>query len=175
MENLNYIEHEYRGKVHALSFTAGALYRIYDKFGYDRDLIRHLEIDQNTLKSWENTCWVYALLAHQGELQRRAAGEEAHPFVQYEELHTGAMPAEVVGLKEAIYEAMAQGWRRTQPADEDAELDLVLQDIEDAEKKKADGVAKDLASSLLAFVSSVCNRQSSGSSSPESSPTSSKS
>lgn len=149
-----YIEHEFNGVTRRLSFTAEALFRIYDKFGYSSDLLELTKINANTAEGWDNLCWIYALLAAQGELQRRAMHEDPLPMLKYEELKRMAMPPDALRMRQAVCEAMDQGFKRTAAPTDQEEVDLVLAELEENEKKKAAGGVTGFFSSLLqAFCS----------------------
>lgn len=71
---MKHIDFEFNGKTYALSFTAEALFTIYDKFGYTSDILGTTHVLEPTLEGWKNCCWLAALMASQGELQRRHRG-----------------------------------------------------------------------------------------------------
>lgn len=152
--NLNYVEHKFNGRTHKLALTVAALYEIYEKFEYSTDIIGLLKIDQNSSESWKNTCWLYALLAAQGELQRRALGYSPEPMLTMDEVLRFAAPADLPGIKMAIYEAVNMGFACAVERSEDEEVDLVLKELELQEKKKEAGAGNELLSSFLAAVCS---------------------
>ena len=131
-----YIDFEFNGKTYALSFTAEALFTIYDKFGYTADILGTTHVLEPTLEGWKNCCWLAALMASQGELQRRHRGESPQQMLTLEELRTGFMAADSVLLRQAVRDALEQGFHRDIPKpDEDEEVNLVLLEREEAEKK----------------------------------------
>ena len=133
---MNYIEHKFNGKLNRLALTAGALYRIYEEKGYTENLALHLKLDEESEEGWNNCCWLYALLAAHGELQRRALGYDHELMISMEAVKTLASPADVPGIKSAIYGALKIGFMRcVEPSSED-EVDLVLKEMELNEKKK---------------------------------------
>lgn len=152
---MNYIEHNFNGRTSRLSLTAGALYEIYDKYGYTDSIIDALKLDENSAESWNNTCWLYALLASQGELQRRSLGYDAEPMLAMEAVRRFASPADVPGIKAALQAAIHLGFTRTVEPSEEKEVDLVLQELELAEKKKEAGAATESFFSLLAAALST--------------------
>lgn len=156
---MKYIEHEFDGVTRRLSFTAGALFRLYDKYGYTESIIEDLKLGQNTGEGWNNLCWLYALCAEQGNLQRKALYMDPQPLITYEQLRTQASPAEMNSIKQAVYEALTLGFRRERKTEEDEEVDLVLQEIEEAEKKKTAGALSRFLSSLRAGISSTTPRE----------------
>lgn len=156
---MKYIEHEFDGVTRRLSFTAGALFRLYEKYGYTSDIVADLKLLENNTEAWNNTCWLYALCAEQGNLQRKALYMDAQPIITYEQLRTQASPADVPHIKNAVVRALKQGFTRDKPADPDEEVDLVLQEIEEAEKKKVAGTVSALRSFLRAVTTSTTNRE----------------
>ena len=135
-EIVAYIDFEFNGKTYALSFTAEALFTIYDKFGYTADILGTTHVLEPTLEGWKNCCWLAALMASQGELQRRHRGESPQQMLTLEELRTGFMAADSVLLRQVVRDALEQGFHRDIPKpDEDEEVNLVLLEREEAEKK----------------------------------------
>lgn len=171
---MNYTEHEFNGKTNHLSLTAGALYTIYERFGYTDSIISTLQLDEQTLQGWHNCCWLYALLAAQGELQRRALGYEARPMISMEALQKLASPADVPGIKNALFTAIRQGFTRCVEPTEEEEVDLVLREIELDEKKKEAGGVSEWLYSLVRSASSTSAQPKPCSSAPEISPISSR-
>ena len=133
---MKHIDFEFNGTTYALSFTAEALFTVYDKFGYTSDILGATKIMEPTAEGWKNLCWLAALMASQGELQRRHRGEDAQRMVAMEELRTGFMAADSLRLRQAVRDALEQGFQRdVPPHEEDQEVNLVLLEREEAEKK----------------------------------------
>ena len=134
---MKHIDFEFNGKTYALSFTAEALFTVYDRFGYTHDIVKATGIEELTSEGWKNLCWLAALMAAQGELQRRSWGEDPQPMITVEQLRTGFMAADSLRLREAVVAALAQGFHRDIPdPDAEQEVNLVLLEREEAEKKK---------------------------------------
>ena len=154
---MKHIDFEFEGKTYALSFTAEALFTVYEKFGYDSDILAATHVLEPTLEGWKNCCWLAALMASQGELQRRYRGEDPQPMVTMEQLRTGFMAADSLRLRQAVRDALEQGFQRDVPSpDEEQEVNLVLLEREEAEKKAKAAVASVLSSwlqRLSAFTS----------------------
>ena len=154
---MKHIDFEFNGHTYALSFTAEALFTVYDKFGFTSDIFKATKILEPTLEGWKNCCWLAALMASQGELQRRHRGEDAQRMVTMEELRTGFMAADSLRLRQAVRDALEQGFQRdVPPPDEEQEVNLVLLEREEAEKKAKAAVASGLRSllqRLSAFIS----------------------
>lgn len=132
---MKHIDFEFNGCAYALSFTADALFTVYDKFGVTSNILETTHVLEPTSEGWQNCCWLAALMASQGELQRRHRGETPQRMVTMEELRTGFMAAESVDLRQAVRDALEQGFHRDVPPDEEEEVNLVLQSREEAEKK----------------------------------------
>lgn len=152
---MKYIEHEFDGVTRRLSFTAGALFRLYDKFGYTNNIIADLKLTENSTEGWNNLCWLYALCAEQGNLQRRALFMEPQPLISYEQLRTQASPLDVLSIKEAVLGCLQLGFKRDRPAQPDEEVDEVLMELELAEKKKTAAAASSLLGWLLGRTTST--------------------
>lgn len=146
---MKHIDFEFNGTTYALSFTAEALFTVYDKFGYSSDILAATNCLEPTVEGWKNCCWLAALMASQGELQRRHLGYEPRKMVTMEELRTGVMAADSLRLREAVRDALVQGFKRDVPdPDADEEVNLVLLEREEAEKKAG-------AAALYAFLTSL--------------------
>lgn len=146
---MKHIDFEFNNTTYALSFTAEALFTVYDKFGYTSDILKTTNCLEPTLEGWKNCCWLAALMASQGELQRRHLGHDPQKMVTMEELRTGFMAADSIRLRQAVRDALVQGFQRDVPdPDADEEVNLVLLEREEAEKKAG-------AAALYAFLSSL--------------------
>ncbi len=161
---MKHIDFEFNGKTYALSFTAEALFTVYDKFGVTDNILEATHCLEPTAEGWRNCCWLAALMAAQGELQSRHRGLEPRPMPSVEELRTGLMAAECLNLQRAVRAALEQGFERSMRQDEEQEVNLVLQERESAAKK-----AKLLARSVL----DTLRQQLSTSTSPSGKPSSS--
>ena len=153
---MKHIDFEFDGQTYALSFTAEALFTIFDKFGYTTDILGTTKIMETTQEGWKNLCWLAALMAAQGELQRRSRGEDHRPMVTVEQLRTGFMAADSLRLRQAVRDALEQGFRRDVPSpDADQEVNLVLLEREKAEKKAKAAVASVCSSWLRRLFAST--------------------
>ena len=126
---------EFDGVTYHLSFTAEAMFTVFEKYGEDYDVIASTHCGENTVEGWKAACWLGALLAAQGELQRRYMGEEAVPMLTAERLRRTASPADMRDLRAAILQAVALGLRREILPDEAEEVDAVLAERDAAQKK----------------------------------------
>lgn len=153
---MKHIDFDFNGKTCALSFTAEALFTVYDRFGVTDDILSATKALEPSAEGWKNCCWLAALMAAQGELQRRRQGYEPQPLVTLEELRTGLMAAESVRLRNAVRAALEQGFARSvEDADEDEEVDLVLLERERAQKKTRERALSALRSFAAALGSST--------------------
>lgn len=151
---MRHIDHEFDGQIRPLSCTARAVFEIYDAYGYTTDIIGDLHLAEPTDEGWYNLCWIYALFAREGELQRRLMGEDPRPMLTMEDVRLRAMPTEASDIRQAVADALTQGFTRA-TAKEDEEVDLVLQDIESRTKKEKASGKTALATWLLARLSSI--------------------
>lgn len=130
------IEYKFNDKTYYLAFTAEALFTVYDKFGYTSDILTTTGCLESTAEGWKNCCYLAALMASQGELQRRRMGYRPADMLDMETLRTGLRPAEVPELRLAVRQALEEGFRRDLAPEEPEEVNLVLASREEAEKKK---------------------------------------
>lgn len=157
---MKHIDFEFNGNTYALSFTAEALFTIYDKFGYTSDILGTTHVLEPTLEGWKNCCWLAALMASQGELQRRNRGEDPRKMLTLEELRTGFMAADSVRLRQAVRAALTQGFHRDVPSpDADEEVNLVLLEREEAEKKARAAALRESVSWLSRLFGSTSRRK----------------
>lgn len=135
---MKYIDFDFNGERYALSFTADALFAVYDKFGVRDDLLAATGVLEPTEEGWTSCCWLLALLAMQGELQRRHRGEDPRPMLRLEDLRTGVMAGDVPYIRAAVRSALEQGLRCDlyKPEETAQEINLVLQAREEQEGKK---------------------------------------
>ena len=143
---MKHIDFDFYGKTYALSFTAEALFTVYETFGVGDSVLDLTHALEPTEEGWKNCCWLVALMAAQGELQRRHMGEDPQPMLELETLRTGVMAGDVPYVRACMRAALEQGFRTElyKPQDAQKEVNLVLQAREDAAKK-----AKLLAQSAL--------------------------
>lgn len=146
---------DFEGRTYYLSFTAEALFTVYDKFGITDDILGETQVLEPTGEGWKNCCWLAALMAAQGELQRRHMGYDPQPMLSMERLRTGFMAADSIELRRAVRAALEQGFIREYSSDKaQDEVDLVLLERE-AEKKKAAPMASALSGFVEALRSSI--------------------
>lgn len=130
---MKHIGFEFNGQTLALSFTMEAMLTAMERFGDDDVLDAVLA---PTPEGWKECCWMAALMAAQGELQRRAQGFDPQPMVTMEQLRSGIMAAEGNVLRAAVKAAFIQGMtREIETQKREKEINLVLQAREESEKK----------------------------------------
>lgn len=165
------IEYKFNDKTYYLVFTAEALFTVYDKFGYTSDILTTTGCLESTAEGWKNCCYLAALMASQGELQRRRMGYRPADMLDMETLRTGLRPAQVPELRLAVRQALEEGFRREVAPDEPEEVNLVLAAREEAEKKKRAQALRGFTTLLRQLASSATPRKSPSSSPPDSTST----
>lgn len=150
------IEFEFNGRIYFLAFTAEALFTVYDHFGYTTDILTTTGCLEPTAEGYKNLCWLAALMAAQGELQRRRIGYSDQEMLEAEDLRVNLPPTRAAALQEAVMAALQEGFRRETEPDEAREVNLVLQEREEAEKKKQ--AIQDAADILLQQLTSAITR-----------------
>ena len=158
---MKHIDFNFNGRTYALSFTADALFKCYDRFGVEDDLLAASHAMEPTVEGWANCCWLAALMAAEGEYQRRHLGEDPQPFLKAEDLRTGFMAADSIMLRRAVRAALIQGFEREikdedEPEDETseefvdwAEEILKMREDEDLKKNPLLSFAENILQSLL--------------------------
>ncbi len=126
------ISYELDGRTFYLCLNGQALFDAYDKFGYKEFITKSIE--GASKKSFENTCWLLAKLAEQGELVRRWQGLDRGPIVPVEYFKAHLKPLDVAGAKDAIREAISLGFSREEEH-EKRERDLGLEELQKKTKK----------------------------------------
>lgn len=155
---MKHIDFEFNGRTYALSFTAEALFQLYDHFGVCDDILETTHCLEPTAEGWRNCCWLAALMASQGELQRRAWGFDRQPMVSAEQLRTGFMAADSTRLRQAVRDALEQGFHRELPdPDQQDEVNLVLLEREEAQKKTQEALTFALGT-LRSALESLASR-----------------
>ena len=150
------IEFEFNGRIYFLAFTAEALFTVYDHFGYTTDILTTTGCLEPTAEGYKNLCWLAALMAAQGELQRRRIGYSDQEMLEAEDLRVNLPPTRAAALQEAVMAALQEGFRRETEQDEAREVNLVLQERDEAEKKKQ--ATQDAADILLQQLTSAITR-----------------
>lgn len=119
--------YEHNGQTFHLCLNGAALFDIYDKFGTKGFVTDHIK--GTSRKSFENTCWMLAKLAEQGELVRRYQGHEHGKFPTEQMFRATLSPLHVADARKAIGAAVALGFTR-EVEDEEEEVDLGLVELQ---------------------------------------------
>lgn len=159
------IEFEFNGRYYFLAFTAEALFTVYDHFGYTTDILATTGCMEPTAEGYKNLCWLAALMAAQGELQRRRMGYSNQEMLEAEDLRVNLPPTRAAALQAAVMSALQEGFRRETEPEAAQEVNLVLQEREETEKKKQ--AIQDAADTLLQQLISAITRLRTPSSSPQ--------
>lgn len=139
---MKWIDFSLREQTYHLALTAQALFTIYDRYGYTADIVGDLHLQDADLQGFNNTLWLFALLAQQGELQRRHLGYPPEPLCSVDALRILTEPLDYPAMLTAITEAIRAGFIRAVPESE--EEDLVLAELDAAQKKKKTGAGSAL-------------------------------
>lgn len=154
---MRHTDFEFEGRTYALSFTADALFTLYDKYGVTSDLLSATHALEPTAEGWKNCCWLAALMAAQGELQRRYMGHTPEPMLTAEALRRCTMAADAVKLRHAVHSALEQGFAREAEEDDEEQVNLVLLEREN-ETKKAEAQGESELLTLLERLRSYITR-----------------
>lgn len=128
------IEFEYDGRPYEAYCPAAALFDMYEHFGAVGPVSEVTKFDEDTRAGWDACCWLLAELCRWGELRRRYLGETPRDMLTVKDL-TLAPPADVPRLRLVVLEAVAAGFRRDIPDEEAEERDLILEELDGAQKK----------------------------------------
>lgn len=113
----------WKGQELHLLLNGAALFDIFDRFGANAEIPEL--IAGSSRKSLENTCWILAKLAEQGELARRFLGFERETPPMEQELLTLMTPMEIPLARLAITRAVRLGFdMRHQDPEEYVDLGL---------------------------------------------------
>lgn len=108
-----------------LCLNGSALFSCYDHLG--TDFIE--KISGSTKDSFDDTCWMLATLATQGEVVRRWEGLDKGPLLSSQQAAALLMPQDVVRAREAIVAAYDLAFQR-EAAQDDEEIDLGLLELQ---------------------------------------------
>ena len=134
---MKHIDFDFSNRTYALSFTAEALFSVYEKYGVVDSILEGTGAFEPTEEGWVSCCWLLALMASQGELQRRHMGETPRPMLTLEDIRTGTMAGDVPRIRQAVRDCLEQGFRHepTDAEQKEQEVNLVLQQREEQTKK----------------------------------------
>ena len=144
----------WRGQELHLLLNGAALFDIFDRFGANAEIPEL--IAGSSRKSLENTCWILAKLAEQGELARRFLGFERETPPMEQELLTLMTPMEIPLARLAITRAVRLGfYMRHQDPEE--YVDLGLRELQKKTASKQTGF--NIFNWLRSFFTSLCGRR----------------
>lgn len=104
------------GTDYYLVFDGEAMFQIRDEFGGTKLLLETLE--QDTREGFTATCAAAAILAERGELIRRRLGYAPGQIPERDDFALFVRPFEIVGVKNAVINAITLGYgREIKPAD----------------------------------------------------------
>lgn len=148
------IEYGYRGGTYRLYFNGLLLYSFYDRYGKDKGVMEILE--QDGKDGLEANVWLLCELTRQAALYRRYLGEEPGEVLDYTRMLTGATPAEIPGIRNAVAVAVAEGFRREHASTEDS--DPWLREIEEQNSPKKARPGRSIAAWLRNCWASLCGK-----------------
>ena len=128
------IPFEFNGRQYEAYCPAAAIFDIYEHFGQVGPIAEITGFDQNTRAGLDACCWILAELCRWGELRRRHLGETPRDMLTVADLKL-ALSVDVPRMRLTVMEAVAAGFRRDIPDEEAEERDLVLEELEGAQKK----------------------------------------
>ena len=128
------VKFEYNGRPYEAYCPAAAIFDIYEHWDKTGPVAEITGFDAPTRVGWEATCWLLAEFCRWGELRRRWLGEEPRGMLTVAEL-TLAPPVETPRLRLIVMQTLAEAFRREIPDEEEDEKDLVLQELDGAQKK----------------------------------------
>ena len=128
------IDFEYNGRPFEAFCPAAAIFDIYEHWGKVGPVTEITGFDQDTREGFDACCWLLAEFCRWGELRRRWLGEAPRDMLTVAEL-TLAPPTELPRMRLTVMGALAEAFRRDIPDPEKEETDLVLQELDNAQKK----------------------------------------
>ena len=144
----------WRGQTLHLLLNGAALFDIFDRFGANAEIPEL--IAGSSRKSLENTCWILAKLAEQGELARRFLGFERETPPMEQELLTLMTPMEIPLARLAITRAVRLGFDMRHQ-DPEEYVDLGLRELQKKTASKQTGF--NIFNWLRSFFTSLCGRR----------------
>lgn len=125
----------YGGREHCAFCPAAAVFEIYERYEVHKSILEDTGCTERTRKGWETACELLAILCRWGELWRRQLGEEPRDILTAAELRLASV-TEYAALRRVLAQALVLGFKR-EVEDDDAsdEVDLVLQELDEKQKK----------------------------------------
>lgn len=144
----------FRGVEYRLHMNGLLLYAFYDRYGRDMGLVETLE--QEGKDGLEANVWMLCELTRQANLYRKLLGEEAGESLDYARTLAAVIPAEIPEIRSAVGLAVAEGFRRDHPGEEEA--DPWLQELEAEQNPKKARPGRSIAACLRACWASLFGR-----------------
>lgn len=110
-----------------LVFTGEAMFQIKEKYGGIGPLMEQIERD--TREGFLAACSAAAIMAEQGELVRRRLGYDPGEIPEADDFSLLVLPHEIVGLKNAVINAVALGFGREVKGSDSEEYDEGLAEL----------------------------------------------
>ena len=115
------------GAVYYLVFDGEAMFQIRDEFGGAKLLLEKLQED--TREGFTAACTAAAILAERGELIRRRLGYEPGGIPEKDDFALLVRPVEIVGVKNAVINAISLGYGREIAPPNNGEYDEGLEEL----------------------------------------------
>ena len=132
-----HVELEYRGRQITLLYSMDVLFDASEHFGSVRDMLSLLGAESR--EGFEAVRWMFARMAHEGELARRENGETPREDLPEDLISQRLRPAEYLIIRDACTKAVELGYRREEEDEEETETDEGLEELR--AKKAGDGPA----------------------------------
>ncbi len=128
------VNFDFSGRPYTAYCPAAAVFDIYEKWGVCSNIVETTGFFEDTRDGWDACCWLLAEFCRWGEILRRKAGHDPRPMLSVDELLL-ASPVDMPRLRLVVMDTLAAGFRREISDEGENEVDLVLQELEAAEKK----------------------------------------
>ncbi len=144
----------FRGGEYRLHMNGLLLYAFYDRYGRDKGLVETLE--QEGKEGLEANVWILCELTRQAKLYRKLLGDEPGEALDYASTLAAVIPAEIPEIRSAVALAVAEGFRRDHPGEEEA--DPWLQELEAEKSPKKARPGRSIAAWLRSCWASLSKR-----------------
>lgn len=128
------VNFEFSGRPYTAYCPAAAVFDIYEKWGVVSDIAKTTKFYEDSRDGWDACCWLLAEFCRWGEIYRRRQNEDPRPMLTLDELLL-ASPVDMPALRKVVWDTLNAAFRREVPSEEEQEVDLVLQQLEESEKK----------------------------------------
>ena len=144
------VDFEYRGQVLHLCLNGAALFAIRDDYGSEESVM-DLIAKCSGIEDFRRTCRILHILCEQGELVQRYLGQEPQEIPTERYLATTMMPSDLPTVREAMIQAVADGFRREAPDERPKRRDLGLEELQ--KKKTGSGALHGCRSGRRSWLS----------------------